>query len=114
MSEEETQADSRSEEESGTPSTSSGLDDKRFEVKWRKKETSSSMTEVREAEAVVTEALTPEQLERELQQTRERVDQLRDRWQRAAADLANLRRRTEEEKGEVEKFANMLLVAELL
>jgi molecular chaperone GrpE len=42
------------------------------------------------------------------------VTELRDRWQRAAADLANLRRRTEQEKSEVEKFASMLLIQELL
>jgi molecular chaperone GrpE len=49
-----------------------------------------------------------------LELVRRRADELRDRWQRSAADLANLRRRTEQERGEVEQFASMLLVQELL
>jgi len=91
------------------------FDDKRFEVKWQKKASWSSTPGKTEAgESQVTEELEPDDLRRELAQAREQVENLRDRWQRSAADLANLRRRTEEEKGDVEKFAAMLLVAELL
>jgi len=46
--------------------------------------------------------------------TRRRVAELQDRWQRAAADLANFRKRTEQEKGDMQKLASMLLVQQLL
>lgn len=86
-------------------------DDARFEVKWRKKNEPTSPppppTEAGETEDV-------EVLRRQLAQEEEHVRTLQDRWQRAAADLANLRRRTEQERGEMEKFASMMLVAELL
>lgn len=84
--------------------------DDRFEVKWRKKnEPASPPPPIQEEQ--VDDAAT---LRRELEQEQERVRTLQDRWQRAAADLANLRRRTEQERGDMEKFASMLLVAELL
>lgn len=87
----------------------------RFEVKWRKKNEPSPSPEA---------TATPEEpgaagpdvvaLQRELESERERVKTLQDRWQRAAADLANLRRRTEEERGEMEKFSAMVIVQEIL
>jgi molecular chaperone GrpE len=90
-------------------------DDKRFEVKWRKKN-DASPSPSREAidEPAVEQSSDVTSLQKELDSERERVRDLQDRWQRAAADLANLRRRTEQEKGDVEKFASMLLVQQLL
>lgn len=91
------------------------VSDDRFEVKWRKKnEPESKPIEIPDSEAVATEPTDVAALQRELEAERERTKTLRDRWQRAAADLANLRRRTEEDRGEMEKFSSMLLVQELL
>ena len=98
------------------------LDDPRFEVKWRKKNDSSPSpaTPVAAPDSESSVA-TPssgtvdvQALQRELDSERERVKDLQERWHRAAADLANLRRRTEQERGEVEQFASMRLVQELL
>jgi molecular chaperone GrpE len=97
-----------------------GLDDPRYEVKWRKKRDTPAApaTPAPEADASVasasTETVDVQELQRELDKERERVKDLQDRWQRAAADLANLRRRTEQERGEVEQFASMRLVQEIL
>lgn len=93
--------------------TRSAADDPRFEVKWRKKESSAPA-----AETPGVTATEPSDdlndLRRRLDEAEQRANDLRDRWQRAAADLVNLRKRTEQEKGETEKFASMMLVAELL
>jgi molecular chaperone GrpE len=93
------------------------LDDSRFEVKWKKKGSSSSpppqTAEPRES-ATSDEEESVEDLPRRLAESHERIKDLQDKWHRAAADLANLRRRTEQERGDIEKFASMLLVAELL
>jgi molecular chaperone GrpE len=88
-----------------------------FEIKWKKKNEPAPATKTPETrtagpETAVSE--TVESLKAELEAERERVRTLQDRWQRAAADLANLRRRTEQEREEVEKFASLLLVQELL
>jgi molecular chaperone GrpE len=98
----------------------SGLDDPRFEVKWRKKPESTSSAGTATAD-LGTPGASPaadnaevEALRGELEKERERVKDLQDRWQRAAADLANFRRRTEQERGEAEQFASMRLVQELL
>lgn len=87
--------------------------DDRFEVKWRKKNepTPGPPTEQASETAAQPEVAT---LQRELEAERERTKTLQDRWQRAAADLANLRRRTEEERGEMEKFSSMVVVQEIL
>jgi molecular chaperone GrpE len=100
-------------DQTDTPQTPAdeSADDKRFEVKWRKKESSPARPP---ADAATLESQDVETLKRELETERQRVRDLQDRWQRAAADLANLRRRTEQERGEVEKFASMLLVQQLL
>jgi molecular chaperone GrpE len=80
-----------------------------FEVKWRKKTERPSPAPTVEAETADAASL-----KQELEAERQRTKDLQERWQRAAADLANLRRRTEQDRGEVEKFATMLLVQELL
>lgn len=93
------------------------LDDPRFEVKWRKKsDTPATPTPNLEAPEVSAPIETGDvsALQRELDAANERIKDLQDRWQRSAADLANLRRRTEQERGDVEQFASMRLVQELL
>ena len=55
-----------------------------------------------------------EQLERELDETRARAEENLRSWQRAAADFANFRRRTEAERGDVAQFSNMVLIGKLL
>lgn len=88
-------------------------DDPRFEVKWKKKNSSSPPSAPSEPAAAEANE-SSESLQKRLEESEEQVKNLRDRWQRAAADLANLRRRTEQERGDTERFASMLLVAELL
>jgi molecular chaperone GrpE len=86
-------------------------DDSRFEVKWRKKETSSPPPPPTDAPSEEPDGSA---LREELEAANARIRDLQDRWQRAQADLVNLRRRTEQEKGEVEQFASMLLIQEIL
>lgn len=88
------------------------LDDSRFEVKWRKKESSASSPD-RLVEPGGDSADTGD-LQRQLDEERERVKDLQERWQRAQADLANLRKRTEQERSDLEKMASMFLVQEIL
>lgn len=111
------------EEQETTKSTDprpTGLDDPRFEVKWRKKNDSSPTPTVSIPDPDAPESapspagIDVQTLQHELDSERERVKDLQERWHRAAADLANLRRRTEQERGEVEQFASMRLVQELL
>jgi molecular chaperone GrpE len=92
------------------PIASGPLDDQRFEVKWKKKDSGAA----KPVETTTLEVKDTEALKRELEEAQQRIRDLQDKWQRAAADLANLRRRTEQERGEMEKFASMLLVSELL
>jgi len=90
-------------------------EDKRFEVKWRKKGESAvgKAAATSEVPAVESEEEVAE-LRRRLEEERKRADELRDRWQRAAADLVNLRRRTEQEQEGREKMAAMHVVFDLL
>lgn len=92
-----------------TEGTKPAFDESRFEPKWRKK---SDTIKTHEAAAPSTAPDTD--LQQQLEQERQRVRDLQDRWQRAAADLANFRKRTEQERGDMERFASMLLVSELL
>lgn len=98
------------EDTEGTQAHEQTEDDKRFEVKWRKKSESPAATKA--PPPVATEEV--EELRRQLEEERRRAEELRDRWQRAAADLVNLRRRTEQEQEDREKMASMRLVFELL
>lgn len=88
------------------PST---VSDPRFEVKWRKKESASPPPPAENAEAEGQE-----DLGRQLEEERARTRDLQEKWQRSAADLANLRRRHEQEKDDLEKMAGMTLVFDLL
>lgn len=55
-----------------------------------------------------------EQLERELETARAKAEEHMNSWQRAAADFANYRRRTEEERRSVMQLSNALLLTKLL
>jgi molecular chaperone GrpE len=87
------------------------VDDARFEVKWKKKETSSQPRPPSEDAPAADEV---QALRGQLEEAQKQISDLRDRWQRSAADLANLRRHTEQQRGEMEQFASMLLVMDLL
>lgn len=95
-------------EAQSTPEETTTPEADRFEVKWRKKnEPKPSTPQPEPGEDLAG-------VQRQLREEQERTKNLQERWQRAAADLANLKRRTEQERGDLEKFAGMLLVQELL
>jgi molecular chaperone GrpE len=54
------------------------------------------------------------ELQKVLDETRERSDENLRNWQRAAADFSNYKRRTEEERELVAQFANAILIGKLL
>ncbi len=53
-------------------------------------------------------------LERELEEARARAEENLRNWQRSAADFANFRRRTDDERAEIAQFGKALLVGKLL
>lgn len=55
-----------------------------------------------------------EELKRLVLQERERVEDYRSQWVRARADFANLKRRSEDEKAETQRFGNAMLILNLL
>src|SRR3954470_23608664 len=55
-----------------------------------------------------------EALEQELADARERADRYHSNWQRSAADFQNWKRRTDQEKTELTRYAEGALAAELL
>jgi molecular chaperone GrpE len=55
-----------------------------------------------------------EQLERELEEARGADEEHRNNWHRSAADFANYKRRTDEERAALSQFANALLIGKLL
>ena len=54
------------------------------------------------------------ELERELEKARQQADDNTRSWQRTAADFANYRRRTEEERGVMAQLSNAVLITKLL
>lgn len=96
---------------SESPSTP---DDKRFEVKWKKRGDASSSSSGAPGDVQIEARADTSSLEAELEAERQRVRDLQDRLSRAQADLVNFRRRTEQERGDIEKFASMLLVQAML
>ena len=54
------------------------------------------------------------ELERELEQVRAKGEEHLYNWQRSAADFANYKRRTEEERAVVGQFSNALIIGKLL
>ena len=74
------------------------VDDPRFEVKWRKKEQSrASVVTEPEGTASADAPGDVAALQARLSEQEQRITDLQDKWQRAAADLVNLRRRTEQD-----------------
>ncbi len=57
---------------------------------------------------------TVESLAAQLERERQRTDELHNRWARAAADYQNLKRRTEDERGEISKLATARVVLVVL
>jgi molecular chaperone GrpE len=55
-----------------------------------------------------------ERLQKELDESRERADRYHQNWQRSAADFQNWKRRTDQEKTELTRYAEGALTAELL
>lgn len=55
-----------------------------------------------------------EQLERELTETQRSDAEHRDKWHRSAADFANYKRRTDEERATLAQFSNALLIGKVL
>ena len=55
-----------------------------------------------------------EALERELEETQRSDAEHRDRWHRSAADFANYKRRTDEERATLGQFSNAVLIGKLL
>jgi molecular chaperone GrpE len=55
-----------------------------------------------------------EELKRELEATKATADEHRYNWQRSAADFANYKRRTDEERATLAAFSNASLIAKLL
>ena len=71
------------------------------------------------AEAIKTPSRTElaehiEQLERELEQVRAKGEEHLYNWQRSAADFANYKRRTEEERAVIGQFSNAVLIGKVL
>ena len=54
------------------------------------------------------------QLERELEEARRSDAEHRNNWHRSAADFANYKRRTDEERSSLAQFANAVLIGKLL
>jgi molecular chaperone GrpE len=55
-----------------------------------------------------------EQLERELEAVRRSDEEHRNNWHRSAADFANYKRRTDEERATLTQFSNTVLIGKLL
>lgn len=66
------------------------------------------------AEEAVSEELDVESLKRALAEEKAKADDYLAGWQRTQADFQNYRRRVEDERGEMVKFANSLLILNLL
>ena len=54
------------------------------------------------------------ELERDLETVRQQADENTRSWQRTAADFANYRRRTEQERGVVTQLSNAVLISKML
>ena len=67
-----------------------------------------------EIEQEVAEAEDIEALKQAQAEEKEKAESYLANWQRAQADFINYKRRSEQEKGEISKFANTLLVLNLL
>jgi molecular chaperone GrpE len=80
----------------------------RFERRWSKRAGAS------QPPPEVAQPVASADLQAQLEKEKTRADELHDRLQRSMADLSNYRKRSESEREEMTKFANMVLVSELL
>ena len=80
----------------------------RYERKWSKR--SNAAAPIPE----VANAAGGPELTAQLEKEKNRADELFERLQRSMADLSNYRKRSESEREDMAKFANMLLISELL
>src|SRR3989338_8707914 len=56
----------------------------------------------------------PEALAKQLTEERQRAESFHASWQRSAADFANYKRRTEQERADATRFANAMLIVNIL
>ena len=70
--------------------------------------------ETPEAEAPASEAASSETLQAELEEARAKAAEYLDGWQRAQADFANYKKRTERERAEVYQYAADALIVRFL
>jgi molecular chaperone GrpE len=96
--------------------TAASLDD--IQVPWRKERATGSTEATAEPATAGAEATTATEeavdWEARFKAEQAKADDYFAKWQRAAADLANMRRRHEQERQEYMKQANAMLIAELL
>jgi molecular chaperone GrpE len=106
-----TQPQAQGQAQGATPAAS--LDD--IQVPWRKETATGSTEATAGAEATTaTEETVAVDWEARFKAEQAKADDYFAKWQRAAADLANMRRRHEQERQEYMKQANAMLIAELL
>lgn len=91
------------------PSTQGSVEEDRFERRWTKR---SGKRQDPPHSTIEAEAATD--ASGDLEKERKRANDLFERLQRSMADLSNYRKRAEQERDEVTKFASMVLVMELL
>lgn len=72
------------------------------------------MTPAQQEEGIESAEMRVEDLESQLEAERKRAGEYLENWQRARADFLNLKKRTEQEKAELAKFANAELIGRLL
>ena len=78
------------------------------------KQQGSEEGQTNEVEQVVAEVEDIEALKQALAEEKEKAEGYLANWQRAQADFINYKRRSEQEKEEISKFANSLLMLNLL
>jgi molecular chaperone GrpE len=86
----------------------SEAEEPRFERRWSKRAGAA------QTPRQVAQPAESADLQAQLEKEKTRADELHDRLQRSMADLSNYRKRSESEREEMTKFANMVLVSELL
>jgi molecular chaperone GrpE len=78
------------------------------------KATEEAVSEEEKGEEAAEEVRELEALRQHLAEAEEKVEEYLDQWRRAAADLANYRKRVEKEQAEFSKYANAVLITKIL
>ena len=110
----DTAAQPRAEGATSAASAQAGGDMDDLQVPWRKERPAGSTTTEAAAEPATTATEEAVDWEARFKAEQAKADDYFAKWQRAAADLANMRRRHEQERQEYMKQANAMLIAELL